>query len=68
MPLKSYLKSLATDSKTLDEFKKNPDEALKKAGLSPEQIKAVKSGDTAAIRKDIGGGAHAQDTVVVLIL
>jgi hypothetical protein len=45
-----FLAEIATDPNKLGEFQKNPDEVMRAAGLSEDEIKAVKGGDVAALQ------------------
>ena len=47
--LKKFLARIATDPKRLSKFQDNPEEAMKEAGLSPDDIEAILSGDTLLI-------------------
>ena len=56
-PLKHFLAVLATDPDTLAEYLRNAEEVMNEAGLSPEDIAILKSGDPAALeaRLHLGG-------------
>lgn len=48
-PLKRFLAVLATDLDRLEEYLHDPDGVIQKAGLSPEDVAALKSGDPASL-------------------
>lgn len=67
-PLTKFLIGLANDSKALAAFKKNPDQAMDKAGLSDSEKAVIKSGDAAKIRASISDDIVAGDVVVVVVV
>jgi hypothetical protein len=55
-PLGNFIKKLATDPKALRSYRRNPETALKAAGLSRVEVAAMKSKDPGRIRAALGGG------------
>ncbi len=51
-----FLAEIATDPNKLAEFQKSPAEAMRQAGLSEDEIKAVQGGDVAALEGLLGCG------------
>ena len=56
-PLKQFLAVLATDPDTLAEYLRNAEEVMNEAGLSPEDIAVLKSGDPAALEARLNLGS-----------
>jgi hypothetical protein len=54
--LKHFLAVLATDPDTLAEYLRNAEEVMNEAGLSPEDIAVLKSGDPAALEALLNRG------------
>jgi hypothetical protein len=52
-----YLKKLSTDHTAREEHKRDPQGAMTKAGLPPDSIAVIKTGDAEAIRKHLGDDA-----------
>ena len=63
-----FLKKLATDPQELKDYRNNPDETMKKAGLSPAEEAAMKSKDPAKIKAALGGGAQPADLGIIIII
>lgn len=69
-----FIIRLAEDPKALDEFRRDPDSALKRADISPAEQSILASANPAIIRDaivaDIGknGGDAAAEWVVVLVI
>jgi hypothetical protein len=68
MTLREYLVSLATNAETLAAFQANPDQAMQKAGLNPEERELVKSRDEGRIKAYVAGREGADTPVMVIIL
>jgi hypothetical protein len=63
----TYLKSLGTDAAALKTFQADPHAAMTKAGLTPEQIKAVQSKNVGSIKQGLGAKASENDIIVIIL-
>lgn len=65
-PLGNFVMKLATDPKALSSYRRDPDAALKAAGLSRVEEEAMKSKNPGRIRAALGGGDVGQMGLVVI--
>lgn len=65
-PLGEFVKKLATDPEALRSYRRNPDEALRTAGLSKVEEDAMKSKDPGRIRAALGGDDPGQLGLAVI--
>lgn len=69
MALKTFLTTIANDEHALKAFKTDPDGAMKKAGLSHEDISLIKAKDAPGLSAKLKGVAKAAaQTIIVVIL
>lgn len=52
--LVELMQQLGADAKQAEAFEKNPDAVMKEAGLSTDEMDALKSGDIERLKKETG--------------
>jgi hypothetical protein len=66
--LGTYLQKLSTDPQALSAFRNDQEGELKKAGLSQEEVSAIKSKDPAKIKQALGAGAQPADIGIIILI
>jgi hypothetical protein len=66
--LGDFLRHLGDDPAALDEYRRHPREAMRRAGLADPEVDLVTSGDVPAIRQALGGEQAEQITVIMVMV
>jgi hypothetical protein len=65
--LANFFVKVSEDESLFEEYKRDPEEVLKRSGLSADTIRSVLTGDLKAIRRVLGPRVHPGLVIVIVL-